>query len=262
MVSSSWAPAGLWQNRCRIQGMENSRKEVRIVLVRPRNPLNIAAAARAARNFGFEDLTVVAPYEPVWEEARAATGAKRWLRHARVVSHLLEAVEDRNWVLGTSCLSRRRSLDPNKVLPLDGLSAYATKQKRRDRIAILFGSEKRGLSNEDLSYCHSVIRIPTTEQSPSMNLGQAVAVCCYELRSWRIPHRGRKKGAAPCAGVGEIIRLVEEIEKLLCGTVALPAGRERKRKARLQQMLLRWPLTSQDVALALSVLRDLAWRLQ
>lgn len=266
--------------------MENPCKAVRIVLVRPRNPLNIAAAARAARNFGFEDFAVVAPYGPVWEEARAAAGAKRWLRGAHCFPRLAGAIEDRDWVIGTSCLSRRRSFDPAKVMSLDTLSSYFGKPRvpnppstrsgprakprgesriplrNRERVALLFGSEKRGLSNEDLSCCHHILRIPTTTQTPSMNLGQAVAVCCYEMRRWLVPHRAPSKATTPYATVGEVTRLVDEMDKLLGGATTLPPGRAGKRKTRLQQMLLRWPLRSQDVALVLGILRDFTWQLQ
>jgi tRNA/rRNA methyltransferase len=237
---------------------------VRIVLVRPRNPLNLLAASRAAANFGFCDVVVVAPYEPVWEEARAAAGAARWLRQTRRAADLLEAIEDRNWVLGTSCLARRR-LDPSRVLSLNQVSARVTGGNRRDRIAILFGSEKRGLSNHHLELCHSIIRIPTLQTSPSMNLGQAVAVCCYELRRAG-GGSGRPASAdMSVASAGEVDRLVEAIGSILPN--AEPGegrrqGKMRKRQARLRRMLMRLPVSREEISLALGVVRDLAWRLQ
>ncbi|MBI4478461.1 MAG: RNA methyltransferase [Acidobacteria bacterium] len=239
--------------------MVNSSRRVRIVLVRPRNPLNLLAAARAAANFGFDDVVVVSPYAPTWEEAGAARGAGKWLRRARRVASLIEAIADRNWVLGTSCLARRQ-LPTERVLSLDQVATRAAKARDRDQVAILFGSEKRGLSNQELELCHAVIRIPTAPATPSINLGQAVAVCCYELRRWCQPRRVAKSFAPPLASVGEIARLVEELRRVL-PIVAANAGKEKKRQQRLRQMLLRLPLTSQDVTLLMGLLRDLAWRL-
>ncbi|MBI3934605.1 MAG: RNA methyltransferase [Acidobacteria bacterium] len=247
-----------------IHGMASISHPVRIVLVRPRNPLNLLAASRAAANFGFEDVVVVAPYEPVWEEARTAPIAGRWLRQARCAASLLEAIDDRNWVLGTSCLARRQ-IEPERILLLGDLAASIRRSKKRDRIAILFGSEKRGLSNQELELCHVVIHIPTTAGTPSMNLGQAVAVCCYELR-----HGGRFRLGGPQqqhspASVGEITRLVEEFGRILLSGAASRSkgqGKDMKRQVRLRQMFMHLPLTGEDMTLLLGVLRDLSWRLQ
>lgn len=247
--------------------------DTRIVLVRPRNPLNIAAAARAIKNFGLEDLVVVAAYKPVWLDARAAPGAKDLLRTTRIVPTLTEALGDRTFVLGTSSLARRRPA-PN-VFSLSQLGGILKRRKGPERLAILFGSEKTGLSNRDLGQCHAVLRIPTEESAPSMNLGQAVAVCCYELTQCLGGGRGKaQKGpvrrAAPGAGgadgtggatVGEVNRLVEAVERVLGEKAGEKAGRGGARSARLRELFLRCELQSRDVTLLLGVLRDLGWRM-
>jgi tRNA/rRNA methyltransferase len=149
----------------------------RIVLVRPRDPNNIGAAARAMKNFGFTDLTVVAVHPPVWGEVSSAPNAMDVLTNARVVSTIDEAVADCNLVVGTT--DRTRVEQKQSVYtPFDLSEALA---KASYKLALVFGSEKHGLTNEDLSRCHRVMSIPTQPNCPSMNLGQAVAVCCYEL---------------------------------------------------------------------------------
>ena len=194
--------------------------------MQPRNPLNILAAARAARNFGLGDIAVVDVQQRAWAEAvekdtdretphGPRNTSRGWLGDARRYGTLMEAIGDCNWVLGTSSLDRRR-VDADEVIDLrdlparmatgcglslsDGLletprkaagrNAYAT----RPRVAILFGSEKRGLTNEHLMHCQNVLWSPTADAMPSMNLGQAVAVVCYELErnglskvSWERP---------------------------------------------------------------------------
>jgi tRNA/rRNA methyltransferase len=152
----------------------------RIVLVRPRNPLNIGAAARALANFGIVEMAVVAPFEPTWQEARtSAVGGETVIASARAVSTLLEAIADATLVLGTTTGSRRNL--GREILSLPELPAWLRRRKTRGRAALVFGSEKTGLSNQDMTHCHALVRIPTAPDCPSMNLGQAVAACAYEL---------------------------------------------------------------------------------
>lgn len=159
-----------------------------VVLVRTRNPLNIGAAARAMVNFGWRDLRLVAPFDEAWAEARSAVGAAHVLASARVYASLAEALADRNYVLGSSAIGDRRPAQP--VIDLPELAGWLAVQAQADSgsiaAALVFGQEKHGLTNEDLSHCHAILRIPTLPEQASMNLGQAVAVCLYEW-SCRVP---------------------------------------------------------------------------
>lgn len=146
------------------------------MLVRTRNSLNIGAAARAMINFGLTDLRLVSPYDEAWQQARSAVGAARVLASAQVYGSLAEAVADRDYVLGSSAIGDRRPEQPVVELPV--LQAWL-KTKRPAAPALVFGQEKHGLTNEDLSHCHAILRIPTLPEQASMNLGQAVAVCVY-----------------------------------------------------------------------------------
>src|SRR5438132_251075 len=116
-----------------------------IVLVRPRNPNNIGAAARAMKNFGLEDLVIVAPHPPIWEEARSAVGAEDILARARVVETLTEAVADRTVVIGTADHTRL-SEDQTPLTPVMLRRELAGSDKR---VALVFGPEKTGLTNSD-----------------------------------------------------------------------------------------------------------------
>jgi TrmH family RNA methyltransferase len=159
---------------------ERQRGQVDVVLVSPRNPLNIGAAARAMANFGLSRLRVVSPYEPHWREAKSAVGASNILESAIAAETLRDAVRDCTLVAGTGSLNCRKP--EQRVVQLPDFSRLAQEElERGGRIALVFGSEKHGLTRDDLSYCHILVEIPTDEQQPSMNLGQAVAVCLYEL---------------------------------------------------------------------------------
>lgn len=166
---------------------------VDVVLVSPRNPLNIGAAARAMANFGFQRLSIVAPFAVNWMEAKSAVGAPDLLRDARVFDTLAEAVSHCTLVLGTGSLDRRRPVQDTLSLPqaaelirntlsdLPPNRETSPSHQPSQRVALLFGSEKHGLTTEELSWCHALIVIETCDAQPSMNLGQAVAVCLYEI---------------------------------------------------------------------------------
>jgi TrmH family RNA methyltransferase len=171
--------------------VENFRDRFDIVLVSPRNPLNIGAVARAMANFGFEKLTVVAPYAPHWREARSAVGAPELLRNATECATLAEALAQCSFAAGTGTLEYRKPEQP--IVPLPELGQMlAAELERAGRIAMVFGPEKHGLTREDLSSCHVLVEIPTDPRQPSMNLGQAVAVCLYEV-ACRMPANGADK---------------------------------------------------------------------
>ena len=183
-------------------------RPVRVVLVRPRNPINIGACARAMANFGLSNLVVVDPFEPVWKETRSAPEAEDVVKEARAVSSWEEAVHDCDIVLGTSSFHQRPFEQATIELP--DLGRYLAPFPASKSLALVFGSERSGLSNEELARCRAIIHIPTETKTPSMNLGQAVAVVLYELRrtGWEPTE---KQGPAPA----------EELESLIGSLVSL-----------------------------------------
>ena len=144
-----------------------------------RNPLNIGAAARAMSNFGFRRLRVVNPYDVAFEGARSAVGAAAVLATAEKYETLTEAVADCSLVVGTTAIGHRDLQHPLQRLEVG--APIIRGHLATGPCALLFGSEKFGLSNQDMSHCHWLMHIPTREEHASMNLGQAVAICLYEL---------------------------------------------------------------------------------
>ena len=180
---------------------EQERDRVCVVLVRARNPSNIGAAARAMHDFGFSRLRVVNEFAAPFEGARSAVDASEVLARAVRCASVAEAVADCTLVAGATAVGERnlqhKLLELAEAAPLirDELRRQPTQRDQASmdevsqasgsdapRVALLFGSEKFGLSNEDLTYCHWLIRIGTRDEHASMNLGQAVAICLYELR--------------------------------------------------------------------------------
>jgi tRNA/rRNA methyltransferase len=127
-------------------------------------------------------------------------------------------------------------------------------------VALLFGSERYGLSKLDLSYCHWLIRIPTLEQNISMNLGQAVAVCLYELiRDGKAVGRSEKRTLATG---GEIERITALLADVLSTSSYMLPQRAAETEQRIRRMLRRIKLSAQDVEAWLGILRHVQWQLR
>ena len=237
---------------------------LRVVLVAPRNPLNIGAAARAMSNFGFFHLRVVNPYELAFREARSAVGAAPLLARAEEFKTVAEAVEDCTLIVGTTAVGKRQLQHP--VRRLEQAASIIRKRLAASRVALLFGSEKRGLSNEDLSHCHWLVRIPTREEHRSMNLGQAVAVCLYELA--RDPQAAPNPPKPLPATAADLERLTTLLLDALRSSGYLksnPSGFQKRRSAapteeKIRRLVRRLHLSAADAELTLGILRQVLWK--
>lgn len=226
-------------------------------MVGTRNPLNLGAAARAMSNFGARHLCVVNPWQVAFREARSAVGAGELLRSAKEFPTVAEAVADCSLVVGTTSVGRRELQHPLKRLE-EG-AKLIRRRLRTSRVALLFGSEKVGLSNQDLSHCHWLLRIPTREEHGSMNLGQSVAVCLYELvRDGRARTAGEKKQLAASADLERITELL--FESLLASGYVKPRTADVTRE-KLRRLVRRMKIDVDDAALLLGMTRQIAWKL-
>jgi TrmH family RNA methyltransferase len=229
-----------------------------VVLVATRNPLNIGAAARAMSNFGCFRLRVVNPYELAFREARSAVGASALLASAEEFKSVAEAVADCTLVVGTTAVGRRKLQHP--VRRLEDGARIIRKRLASSHVALLFGSEKVGLSNEDLSHCHWLMRIPTREEHRSMNLGQAVAICLYEL--------GRdSKGARPPekhmpATAGEVERIAALLLDALRASGPSKLSSAVPSEENVRRLIRRLNMSAGDAKVWLSMLRQIVWKLR
>ena len=165
-----------------------------IILVRPRNPQNIGAAARAMGNFGFEDLRLVKPWDPTWQEAKSAVGASPILKKAKVFDTIQQAAKDTNILIATTALKNRKPFQ--QILSLNKIEKFI-KENKDKKIALLFGSEKTGLTASEIDLADYILNIPTTAKVPSINLAQAVILCCWEFAKYNLktPRSNIKKEA-------------------------------------------------------------------
>jgi TrmH family RNA methyltransferase len=233
------------------------KSNLRVVLVSTRNPLNIGASARAMANFGFSQLRVVNPYDVAFREARSAVGAAPLLRTAEDFSTVADAVADCTLVVGTTSVGHRELQHP--IRRLEYGARLILRRLPATPVALLFGSEKFGLSNDELSHCHWLMRIPTVDQDLSMNLGQAVALCLYELaRDPKAAEVRPERIRRATAGETEQIttQLIEALSRSGYMNPATAASSEEK----VRRLVRRLDIPARDVPVLLGMLRQILWK--
>jgi TrmH family RNA methyltransferase len=261
---------------------EEELGRVCVVLVRARNPANIGAVARAMHDFGFGRLRVVNEFAVPFEAARSAVDASAVMENAAIYGSVAEAVGGCTLVVGTTAVGERdiqhRLLTLAQAAPIlqaelrcesypDGSTA-ADDAPAPPRVAILFGSEKTGLSNEELSHCNWLLTIPMHEHAglrhPSMNLGQAVAVCLYELVRIGNEHavtsepRNDPSATADAATLERMTQLLIEVMEKTEYTRrhAANCGAENVRR-----LVRRMDMDAVDAPVWLGILRQIVWKL-
>ncbi len=202
------------------------------------------------KNFGFKRLRLVSPYSVAYQEARSAVNAGEILRQAEEYKTLAEAIADCGLVVGTTSLGHRELQHPLRTL------AYGGQLIRRGLatapVALLFGSEKFGLSNEDLSFCNWLLRIGTVG---SMNLGQSVAVCLYELTRKAVAVKPEKRKSASAEDLERLTGLLTEVLEQSGYVHAEGTG------AKIRRLVRRLDLPAHDAEIWLGMLRQIRWKL-
>ncbi len=230
---------------------------VRIVLVDTSHPGNIGAVARAMKTMALTDLALVRPkHFPSNEATARAAGADDVLGRARVHATLDEAIADCGWVVGAS--ARLRTV----ALPIvDPHAAAATIWQRlaANRVAVLFGPEQSGLTNDDLKRCQELVHIPANPEFSSLNLAMAVQVICYELRMAqpdRLPPE-RPASDSRLATAAELEGLHEHLERLLTESGFLHPEHQRQIELKLRRIFHKATLEDNEVAILRGALTSL-----
>jgi len=209
-------------------------------------------------NFGFSKLRLVNPYEVAFREARSAVGAADVLQCAEEYATVAEAAADCTLVVGTSAAGNRALQQPLRRLEYGG--RVIRKRLASEPVALLFGSEKYGLSNEDLAHCHWLMRIPSRAEHGSMNLGQAVAVCLYELArdasvAKSAPARPKK------ASAGALETLAGLMTDVLNESGYVHDRVEASTQMKIRRLVRRLDLSAHDAEIWLGMFRQIQWRL-
>jgi len=210
-------------------------------------------------NFGALHLRVVRPFEPSFREARSAVGpAADVLANAEEFALLADAVADCALVVGTTAIQHREVQHP--LHSLSEAAAGIHEHLAKANVAIVFGSEKTGLSNSDLGHCHWLMHIPTRDEHLSMNLGQAVAVTLYELaRDSKQVLSVEGEASATAAELERLTAvLLESLEISGYATPAALVATEDKTRRMVRQL----NINSRDAEILLGMLRQILWKLR
>jgi TrmH family RNA methyltransferase len=231
-------------------------RRVDVVLVRPLRPGNIGAAARAMKNLEAGRLVLVAPCDHMAPEAcRFAYGAQKLLTRATVVSSLAEAVASYRYVVGTTIRSHR-GYGPAELISTARRPLLA--RLRRGRLALVFGSEQNGLSNEEIALCHRLIRLPMAAPAPSYNLAQAVLLTLYEL--FTAAQEPLPAPAGPTAPSQEWERMYADWSALLTAIGFLKGAQGLRTMTDLRRIFNRADLNEREIRVIRGLLRQTLWQ--
>lgn len=240
---------------------------VRIVLVEPAGPLNVGAIARVMKNMGLQHLVLVNPQcDPLSLEAQQmAVHAFDILQAAQVVETLPAALQGCTRAIATT--ARPRTLDIQLEQPQDALPWLVSTPKQAS--ALIFGPESRGLSNEEMYYAQRFIRIPSNPAYPSLNLAQAVAICCYELaKSVQLATTNETSGeihsaiADDYASVDALEGFYQHLEAVLLKVGYLYSHTATSRMEKFRQIFNRTQLENPEVAMLRGILTQVEWAMQ
>jgi len=211
-------------------------------------------------NFGVLDMRLVTPFEKAFREAVSAVGAAQLLAKAEEFSSLESAVGDCSLVVGTTAIGHREL--QHEIYSLPGAAGKIRQKLAAGRVAVLFGSEKTGLTNRELSHCHWLLRIPTRVEHRSMNLAQAVAIVVYELsRSASTPNAKNKLPTA-AADMETLARINQALREALDLSGYIHPRTAASAEEKLRRMLLRLDLRAADAEVFLGMLRKILWKLK
>ena len=230
-----------------------------VILVEPQLAENIGMTARAMANFGLSELRLVAPKNgwPKKGVREAASGATHVLDGARVFATLPEAIADLHAVFATT--ARERGQMKRVLLPDVAMAEASGRVARSERIGLMFGRERVGLSNDEVSYADAIVTFPVTDAFPSLNLAQAVLLTAYEWRRAAGLATQRFSGdlRSPPATRAALLSLFDGLESALADARFYPPEKREIIARNMRDMLHRMAMTEQDVRTLRGALRAL-----
>lgn len=225
---------------------------IRIVLARTSHPGNIGAAARAMKTMGLSQLYLVDPAVFPNSQADAmASGATDVLAQARVFARLDEALADTTLALGVS--ARRRDIVAEVLTPPESSVRLLT-EAQVGKVALVFGNETSGLSNEELSLCQGLVTIAANPDYSSLNLAAAVQVLCYEIRQNWLQHASWPQPEMEAASLDEVERFYDHLQNALSDLEFLNQGSPGKLMLKLRRLFARTRLAKEEVNILRGIL--------
>ncbi len=225
-----------------------------IILHKPEKIRNLGQTARAMKNFGFTNMRIICPPQGNMREAyENSVYARDILDSREIFNNILDATKDLNILIGTTSRSKEYPLSPWELADLMLSNPYL-------RYGIIFGTEFRGLSNDEISFCHKVVSIPTSDLYPSMNLSHAVTIICYELKKYFVSDEKNtfiKKD--PVATISEIEDMLRHAENTLKNIGFLKEDAPGRLTPILRRLSVNLEITSKEVRILRGILRQIDW---
>jgi tRNA/rRNA methyltransferase len=246
---------------------ESVFEQIRIVIVEPAGALNVGSIARVMKNMGLQRLVLVNPQcDPTGAEARQmAVHAQDVLNAAQIVQSLPTALQGCHRAIATTGRDQMGGLPiehPRAALPW-----LLEAQGQSIASALIFGREDRGLTSTELDYAQRLVSIPTNPAYPSLNLAQAVAICCYELAQAKLPENRDSSAQSPPlpeppAAIGQVNAYLQHLETVLLQIGYLYPHTANSRMAKLRRLLSRALPSETEVALLRGMLSQVEWAVQ
>jgi len=234
-----------------------NRDALSIILVRPRFYENVGSVARAMKNMGIHRLVIVDGCSPLHPDAyKLASGAEDILERAEEVTTLKEAISEMGRVAG---MTSRAGRDRDPLLSPEALARQIVPLSYHNSIGLVFGPERDGLNNEELSLCHLFVRIPSSEEFSSLNVAQAVMVVCYELFKASRPLSQR---SVQLVKAGNLERMFEHMEKTLLKIGFLNANNPKRVMRALRNLYSRSRMDEREVQILQGIWSRIDWYLR
>jgi tRNA/rRNA methyltransferase len=211
-------------------------------------------------NFGFSDMRLVNPYDLAYREARSAVRSAYILDQAQTYSALEPAIAGCTLVVGTTAVGNRDLHVP--LYRLETGAKLIREHLASGDVALLFGSEKFGLSNDDISRCHWLTRIPTRTEHGSMNLGQAVSICLYELQRDQTAVAQPAYPKTDVASAESLERITSVLSEVLAESGYLQERTAESTEFKLRRLIRRLQISPHDSEVLLGILRQVLWKLR
>jgi len=230
---------------------------ISIILVRPKFHENIGSAARAMKNMGFHRLVIVQGCSPLHMNAyRLASGAEEILERAEEFFTLAEAIAQMGCVVGMTSRERK---ERSPLLTPKALAKRLVSISEKNPVGLVFGSEREGLTNEELSLCHFLVKIPSSKSFPSLNLAQAVMVLCYELFQ---PSGGAEADSSLLAPAEQLEGMFDHMEETLIGIGFLDPKDPKRIMRVIRKMFGRNQLDEREVRILHGIWSQVNWYLK
>jgi tRNA/rRNA methyltransferase len=234
-----------------------SLNTISIVLARPRYHENIGSVARAMKNMGLNRLIVVDGSSPLHRDAyKLASGAEEILERAEEFPTLREAIAEMEYVVG---MTSRAGEERGPLMTPRDVAEKLIPISKKNLIGLVFGSEKEGLTNEELSLCHLHVRIPSADSFPSLNLAQAVMVLCYELFQSATTNQ---KETGLLASSDRLERMFEHMERTLVAIEFLDAKQPERIMRVLRKIFGRSQMDEREVQIFQGIWSKVDWHLR